>query len=97
MMERSLFDLLPEEFPYRDEGCELAPSCLNCPLPRCVEEEPRGRQKFLKRRRAEKMWQLKQQGKSAAEIAAIFQVSTRTVQRWLRTTEAALAADGEDD
>ena len=23
---------------YPDEGCDFSPSCLSCPLPRCVEE-----------------------------------------------------------
>ena len=28
-------DMLPEHFPYRDDGCDVSPSCLRCPLPRC--------------------------------------------------------------
>ena len=28
-------DALPEYVDYRDTGCELAPSCLNCPFIRC--------------------------------------------------------------
>ena len=84
---RLSWDLLPDEFPYIDEGCELAPSCLNCPFPRCVKEEPWGKEKFLKRRRAERMLELKKEGKSTAEIARIFEVSTRTVQRALKLVE----------
>ena len=95
MVERSIWDLLPEEFPYEDEGCELAPSCLNCPFPRCLEEEPWGKEKFLKHQRAKRMWQLREEGKSVGEIARIFEVSTRTVQRWLRAMEAALSAQPE--
>lgn len=84
-----LWDLLPEEFPYEDEGCELFPSCLNCPFPHCLEEEPWGKEKFLKTRRAQRMKELRQEGKSVKEIARIFDVSTRTVQRWLKAVEAA--------
>ena len=84
IQQQSVWDLLPEEFPYIDEGCELSPSCLNCPFPRCVKEEPWGKEKFLKRRRAERMLELKNEGKSTAEIARIFEVSTRTVQRALK-------------
>ena len=40
MTEKLLWDLLPEEFPYEDKGCELFPSCLNCPFPDCLKEEP---------------------------------------------------------
>jgi hypothetical protein len=33
-------DTLPEHAAYRDTGCELAPSCLRCPLRRCQYDEP---------------------------------------------------------
>jgi transposase-like protein len=79
-----LWDLLPEEFPYKDRGCELSPSCLNCPFPYCLMEEPWGKERFLKSRRARRMLELKQEGKGVREIARIFEVSPRTVQRWLR-------------
>ena len=84
-----LWDLLPVEFPYEDKGCELFPSCLNCPFPDCLKEEPWGKERFLKLRRAERMMELKQEGKNVKEIARIFGVSPRTVQRWLRVVEAA--------
>ena len=83
MEEKLMWELLPEEFPYEDRGCELFPSCLNCPFPHCIREEPWGKEKFLKRRRAERMMKLKEEGKSVGEIARIFELSTRTVQRWL--------------
>jgi hypothetical protein len=85
--ERLMWELLPEEFPYEDRGCELFPSCLNCPFPHCIREEPWGKEKFLKRRRAERMMELKEEGKSVGEIARIFELSTRTVQRWLNTVK----------
>ena len=84
-----MWDLLPEKFPYEDQGCELFPSCLNCPFPCCIKEEPWGKERLLKRRRAERMLELKQEGKSVREIARIFEVSPRTVQRWLKVMEAA--------
>lgn len=84
-MENELIDLLPEEFPYQDDGCELWPHCLDCPFPCCVREEPWGKERFLKTKRAERMMELKQEGKGIKEIARIFEVSTRTVQRALKT------------
>ena len=87
MEENSIWDLLPEEFPYNDEGCELFPSCLDCPFPYCIREEPWGKAKFLKRMRAGRMVELNQQGKTVKEIASAFGVSIRTVQRALRGTE----------
>lgn len=84
MDSQLLWDLLPEEFPYKDRGCDLSPSCLNCPFPDCVEGEPWGKERFLKLRRAERMLELKREGKTKKEIARIFEVSPRTVQRWLK-------------
>ncbi|MCJ7576595.1 MAG: helix-turn-helix domain-containing protein [Dehalococcoidia bacterium] len=85
METQLLWDLLPEEFPYEDKGCELSPSCLNCPFASCLEEEPWGKERFLKHRRAQRMLRLKREGKSIKDIARIFGVSARTVQRWLKT------------
>ena len=31
---------LPENYNYRDTGCELAPSCLECPLATCKYDDP---------------------------------------------------------
>lgn len=84
MDEGLIWDLLPEEFPYGDGGCELFPSCLDCPFPYCFKEEPWGKERFLKRNRAERMAELRREGKSIREIARIFEVSTRTVQRALK-------------
>jgi len=83
-MESELWDLLPEEFPYQDDGCELFPSCLNCPFPTCIKEEAWGVERFTKLRRAERMTELKQQGKNTEQIARIFDCSPRTVQRWMK-------------
>ena len=33
-------DALPERYPYRDEGCEVSPSCLRCPLAQCKYDDP---------------------------------------------------------
>ena len=73
----------PDDVNWRDRGCEAHPACLSCPLPQCLEEQPRGKQKLRMQTRASHMAQLKQQGKSTREIAAMFQVSQRTVQRVL--------------
>ena len=77
----SELDLLPDEIEWRDEGCEFFPSCLNCPLPRCVEDEPRGQQRLRMAARKRRMAELRRRGKSVKEIAELFGVSLRTVQR----------------
>jgi len=84
MASKLNWDLLPEEFPYEDRGCDMAPSCLSCPFPKCLEEEPWGKQKFSKRRRDERMVELRGEGKSVEEIAGMFGVSKRTVCRALK-------------
>ena len=77
-------DLLPEEVDWRDEGCEVFPACLDCPLPRCLEEEPRARQRLKTVLRSRRMKALRRSGKSVKEIAQLFGVSQRTVQRALK-------------
>ena len=74
----------PEEYAnWRDTGCELHSSCLECPLPHCIEERPRGRQKRWLESRAEGMQSLAAAGHTVREIAAVYEVSRRTVQREL--------------
>ncbi len=78
-------DLPPEYCRYRDEGCDLAESCLNCPFTKCIYDEPRGKQRWLKRLRAREMARLfTTEGKGIKELALMFGVSQRTVQRALK-------------
>ena len=86
-------DLPPEYCRYRDECCELADSCLNCPLPHCVYELPRGRQRWLKKQRDKEMARLfaaERQG--VKELAQSFGVSPRTVQRALKNYQSVSSA-----
>jgi methylphosphotriester-DNA--protein-cysteine methyltransferase len=83
----SELDLLPDKVEWRDEGCEFFPSCLNCPLPRCVEDEPRGQQRLRMAARKRRMAELRRRGKSVKEIAELFGVSRRTVQRAFKKSE----------
>jgi len=85
-------DLPPEYCRYQDDGCELATaslghksSCLSCPFTRCIYDEPGGRQSFLKEGRAREMVKLfTTEGKGIKELALMFGVSQRTVQRALK-------------
>jgi len=78
-------DLPPEYCHYRDEGCEFADSCLNCPLSKCIYDEPGGRQRRLKRQRDRQIVKLFTiEGKGAKELALMFGLSQRTVQRALK-------------
>ena len=78
-------DLRPEYCQYQDEGCDLANSCLNCPFTRCIYDEPGGKQRWLKRLRAREMARLfTTKRKGIPELALMFGVSRRTVQRALK-------------
>lgn len=82
---KSMADLPPEYCHYRDEGCEITSSCLNCPLPKCVYDEPGGKQHWLKRRRNQQIARLfNAEGKGVKELALMFGLSKRTVQRALK-------------
>jgi AraC-like DNA-binding protein len=78
-------DLKPEYCHYRDEGCEYAKECLNCPFPQCLFDEPRGRQRWMKQTRDREIKRLFNTGKKVKELAMLFGVSPRTIQRALRT------------
>ncbi len=83
--DRSL-DLPPEFCFYQDAGCEFGETCLNCPLPVCVHDEPGGKRRLRNRMRAREIArQFVTDGKSTGELAAIHGVSRRTVQRALKT------------
>ncbi len=82
---RDELDLPPEYCHYRDEGCEFADSCLNCPFPKCIYDEPRGRQRWLKGQRdREIVRRFYIEGRGVKEMALMFNVSQRTVQRALK-------------
>jgi len=78
-------DLLPEYCQYTDEGCEFAGSCLGCSLSRCVYDLPGGKQRWLKEMRdKEVVKHFANGGKGVKELATVFGISQRTVQRILK-------------
>jgi len=52
--------------------------CLNCPFPQCLLEIP---ESHLKYTRDPQIRELARQGETTAELASIFNVSERTIQR----------------
>jgi hypothetical protein len=77
-------DLLPEFCFYKDEGCELAPACLECPFPDCLYEQFRGSLTGAKKLRDKEIVRLHKIEKMAGpELSVRFHVSLRTVQRIL--------------
>ena len=83
------WDLRPEFCDYRDEGCELAHSCLSCPFTRCIYDERGGKKHWLKGRQAQEIARLHTaEGKDAKELAIMFGVNVRTVQRALKKAKS---------
>ncbi len=75
-------DLLPEFCHYRDEGCKLAPSCLDCPFPVCVEDRWRGEANEAKKIRDKEIVRLHTIGKiKEKELSVRFHLNLRTINR----------------
>ena len=72
---------LPEFASYRDTGCELAPSCLECPLNLCKYDDPNWGKRNLRARRDEEIVRMRANGMTVAQIAAKSNISERTVYR----------------
>lgn len=78
-------DALPEHIQYRDEGCELSPSCLNCPLPYCRYDHPGGLRHIRNRGRDSEIIRLRHRERLPINaLARRFGVSRRTVFRALK-------------
>ena len=76
-------DMLPERTRYRDDGCEIHPECLTCPLPRCRYDEPGGLNGMLNADARPGDRAVAGKGAPVEEIAEVFGVSRRTVFRIL--------------
>ena len=78
-------DALPEHTRYRDDGCDIHPHCLTCPLPRCRYYEPGGLRALLNARRDRQIVEMRLKGVPVDDLAGRFGVSRRTVFRVLES------------
>ena len=77
-------DALPEYSEYADNGCDLYPSCLSCPLPRCRYDEPGGAAAMLRTGRDASILRMSRlEGVTIDDLARAFGVSRRTIFRVL--------------
>jgi hypothetical protein len=76
-------DALPEYMEYHDGGCDLAPSCLRCPLARCRYDEPGGARELRRSSRDEAVLVRRGEGLGINALAAEFAISRRSVFRIL--------------
>lgn len=81
-------DSLPEFTRYRDDGCDISESCLDCPLPRCRYEEPGGLRALLNEQRDRQILTLRLKGVPVDKLADHFGISRRTVFRVIGMTKA---------
>lgn len=78
-------DGLPENIGYRDTGCEVFPSCLRCPLPQCKYDDPIWYQQYRRQGRDQLILAaFDDDGATVTQVAELFRLSPRTVQRALR-------------
>ncbi len=87
ILTRARSDALPEHAQYRDDGCDVHPHCLTCPLPRCRYDEPGGLRSVLIAGRDQDVVMLRLQGVSVDRLASRFRLSRRTVFRILARSE----------
>ena len=66
------------------EVCQLSGPCLDCRFARCVYDKPWGKRQKFKKRRDRKVLRLFHCGKDTRELARMFGVSRRTIQRALK-------------
>ncbi|MBI2856395.1 MAG: helix-turn-helix domain-containing protein [Chloroflexi bacterium] len=79
-----IIDALPEHYPYKDDGCDISPSCLRCPLPRCKYDDPVAYYRELREGRDQEVVRVRHiQGKTVPQLARRFGVSQRTIHRIL--------------
>lgn len=87
-------DRLPESTYYRDTGCDVYPSCLRCPLPKCIYEETPEERAATQQRRDSAIYQRYEEllptwnSRLGAGFVGVlcdeFGVSKRTVHRAVR-------------
>lgn len=90
-------DLPPEFCHYQDEGCRYFSSCLQCPFPDCLEHVPGGTTRMLKKSRNASIKVLFSQGWDMRELALLFGVSVRTIQRVCKHWHDRSPFDGKEE
>ncbi len=81
-------DALPEHTEYRDTGCDLASSCLACPLARCKHDEPGALARTAMAARDREIAYLRRRhGAPVDMLARTYGLSRRTIFRIMRREE----------
>lgn len=94
----ALLDTVPEFYHYEDTGCEVSPSCLNCPLPQCKYDDPLWFQR--NRRLAQDLRMIttmRSEALTVEQAAERFSVTVRTIFRVLRRCREAVDELGSEE
>ena len=82
-------DPRPENVDYQDEGCDLAPECLACPLPRCRHDDPGWLRREAKDKRNRDLLAVRRdEGLGVVALANRFGLSRSMVHRILKENHA---------
>ena len=87
--------ILPGQFEfYPDEGCEVSPSCLTCPLSICKHDDPVGYRTFKQHQQWEALiTEMEELGLSVQEAADRWGIVPRTVWRMMHELKKAKAKE----
>lgn len=77
-------DALPEAMSYPDDGCAVNPTCLHCPLAKCVYDLPSGMTSIIRLRQQMQALAMRGKGATIEQVANALGLSKRTVFRYLR-------------
>ena len=82
-------ELSSDDSNYFDTGCKYSPTCLNCPLPICIYDDPNFFKNFIKESRDKSIFQDYEKGMSVKELSIKYEVSIRTIQRSIKLNGSA--------
>ena len=69
---------------YQDQGCDVSPSCLDCPLSECKYDDPATYHREMRESRDRQVIEASLvQGKGTSQIARELGLSSRTISRVL--------------
>ncbi len=80
-------DRIPEEIAWPDDGCEVSPHCLTCPLPQCKYDDPAAYRRLRTQQRDTSIATARRTLPVRA-VAMQFGLSTRTISRALARVPA---------
>ena len=81
-------ELTSDDSNYFDTGCKYSASCLNCPLPICVYDDPDFFKNLIKKNRNKNIFQDYERGMSVKDLSLKYEVSIRTIQRALKFSKS---------